>query len=342
VTKESLTGCTSANFHEAGRSEYLAHYVFSSFGTSVPVPRQEDTGLDLICTLTERDGQRLWPVATYSVQVKSTRSPWVFADKRSIRWIVEAPMPVFFCIVDKRTAKVSIFNTWPRFLAWVMSDSFERIEMTVGESGTGKIEVEINRDGTYSLSAPIAEFAITDILDAELHSQIRSILQVWIQYDQSNIHRIQSGIKSLTSISNYETNNPSVLGVIQLSRPMISDFSNDPKFSQFVEHLKWVARSLAEQKELKGFLRAALLLRHLDALNPIINELDCYPLLLQLEKDFPFEGMANESSFAGLDGLGSAFDTLTNKSVEDSKLRMETYIKSGSWRLPDESLEGNA
>ncbi len=59
-----LTGSTSANFHEANRSEYLAHFAFSSFGTSVPVPRPEDTGLDLYCTLTERVGQRIWPRAS--------------------------------------------------------------------------------------------------------------------------------------------------------------------------------------------------------------------------------------------------------------------------------------
>src|SRR4051794_14153724 len=93
------TGATSANFHEAGRSEYLAHYVFSSFGTSVPVPRHEDTGLDLYCTLTERIGQRLWPIASYNVQVKSTPDPWEFPDERSVKWIVEHPLPVFLCIV---------------------------------------------------------------------------------------------------------------------------------------------------------------------------------------------------------------------------------------------------
>ncbi len=35
------------NLHEGSRSEYLAQYVFSMFGTSVPVLHQEDYGLDL-------------------------------------------------------------------------------------------------------------------------------------------------------------------------------------------------------------------------------------------------------------------------------------------------------
>src|SRR5579871_262979 len=89
--KRSQTGSTSANFHEANRSEYLAHYVFSSLGTSVPVPRPEDTGLDLYCTLTKRIGQRIWPQAYYAVQVKSTMDPWTFDGQDSVKWLIEYP-----------------------------------------------------------------------------------------------------------------------------------------------------------------------------------------------------------------------------------------------------------
>jgi hypothetical protein len=48
-----MTGSLSANLHEGSRSEYLAQFVFSSFGTAVPIPHQEDTGLDIYCTLLE-------------------------------------------------------------------------------------------------------------------------------------------------------------------------------------------------------------------------------------------------------------------------------------------------
>ena len=71
----SMVGSIPANLHEGSRSEYLAQFVFSSFGTAIPVPHQEDSGLDIYCTLLERDGQRAWPRAYYSVQVKSTMEP---------------------------------------------------------------------------------------------------------------------------------------------------------------------------------------------------------------------------------------------------------------------------
>ena len=106
------TGSTSANFHEANRSEYLAHYVFSSFGTSVPVPRPEDTGLDLYCTLTERVGQRIWPRAYYSVQVKSTFESWKFESPDSIRWLIDTRCRFCFAL-SSRKKDVSSFTTPP-------------------------------------------------------------------------------------------------------------------------------------------------------------------------------------------------------------------------------------
>jgi hypothetical protein len=66
----SMAGSIAANLHEGSRSEYLAQFVFSSFGDAIPVPHQENSGLDIYCTLFERVGQRAWPRAYYSVQVK--------------------------------------------------------------------------------------------------------------------------------------------------------------------------------------------------------------------------------------------------------------------------------
>ena len=34
----------AANLHQGSRLEYLGYYVFTGFGTAVPVPRQEDRG----------------------------------------------------------------------------------------------------------------------------------------------------------------------------------------------------------------------------------------------------------------------------------------------------------
>ena len=116
----AMVGSIAANLHEGSRSEYLAQFVFSSFGTAIPVPHQEDSGLDIYCTLLERDGQCAWPRAYYAVQVKSDMTPWRFEGQKSVQWIIEHPPPIFLCVVQKADARILVYHTAPRFALWVL------------------------------------------------------------------------------------------------------------------------------------------------------------------------------------------------------------------------------
>jgi hypothetical protein len=127
--RRTAVGSLATNPHEGSRSEYLAQYVFSTFGTAIPVPHQEDTGLDMYCTLLERIGRRSWPFAYYSVQVKSTMEPWVSGSPESVRWIIEHPLPIFLCIVIKAEARILVYHTAPRFAAWILPLHKERLEL---------------------------------------------------------------------------------------------------------------------------------------------------------------------------------------------------------------------
>ena len=98
------TGSYAPNAREGARSEYLAQYVFSRFGTSLPVLRQEDHGLDLHCKLSERKGRRAWPVAYYSVQVKSNNRPVLCSSRDSVEWLVGYSSALQLCVVDKKLA----------------------------------------------------------------------------------------------------------------------------------------------------------------------------------------------------------------------------------------------
>ena len=128
---EPQTGSYAPNAREGARSEYLAHYVFSRFGTSLPVLRQEDHGLDLHCTLSERKGRRAWPVAYYSVQVKSTNRPVVYSSRESVEWLVGYPSALLLCVVDKKKAQIRVFQTMARFGAAVNIQLPERLRLVL-------------------------------------------------------------------------------------------------------------------------------------------------------------------------------------------------------------------
>jgi hypothetical protein len=81
MTRESRIGSTggvAANFHEGRRSELLADFIFSQWGTVTPVRQSDDHGTDLYCTLTERVGQLMRVRDYYTVQVKSDGQTWKF------------------------------------------------------------------------------------------------------------------------------------------------------------------------------------------------------------------------------------------------------------------------
>ena len=126
MTEKRGPGSLPINFRGGNRSEYLAQFVFSAFGTAIPVPHQEDTGLDIYCTLLQQEGRRAWPRAYYSVQVKSTMDPWEFNGRNSVRWFIEHPLPIFLCIVQKAEAKI---------LPGVARTAFSRFHKSPGDRG---------------------------------------------------------------------------------------------------------------------------------------------------------------------------------------------------------------
>jgi hypothetical protein len=201
----SNPGSVAANLHEGSRSEYLAQFVFSSFGTAVAVPHQEDSGIDMYCTLLERDGQRAWPRAYYSVQVKSTMAPWVFGSPESIRWIIENPLPIFLCVVQKTEARILVYQTTPRFAAWVLPTRPRRLKLIPGTKMDGRT-VGWGTGDTFRLQAPILNFSIRQLLDRGFRRRVADVLKFWIENDVENLARIRCGIPWFRVPVGYKTN----------------------------------------------------------------------------------------------------------------------------------------
>lgn len=214
----SMVGSIAANLHEGSRSEYLAQFVFSSFGTAIPVPHQEDSGLDIYCTLLERQGQRAWPRAYYSVQVKSTMEPWVFGSPESVRWIIEHPLPIFLCIVQKAEARILVYHTTPRFAVWAVLTHPDRLELIPGTE-TKAQTVDWSTGETFNLKAPILNFTIQEVLDRDFRAHVAEVLKFWIDYDMENLFRIKSGIHHFRVPDDYETNTTKVTGWITQGGP---------------------------------------------------------------------------------------------------------------------------
>jgi hypothetical protein len=258
----SMVGSIAANLHEGSRSEYLAQFVFSSFGTAIPVPHQEDSGLDIYCTLLERVGQRAWPRAYYSVQVKSTMEPWVFGGPESVRWIIEHPLPIFLCIVQKPEARILVYHTTPRFAAWALPIHRNRLELTPGTETKGRTVAWVTGD-TFKLEAPILNFTIEQVLDRDFRTQVAEVLKFWIDYDVENLFRIKSGIHFFWVPHEYETNTTKLTAWSGQGQQFLPEESLELAHNRLKELLGFVATHRHRNKDMVSAAIYAMALRQL-------------------------------------------------------------------------------
>jgi hypothetical protein len=272
------TGSYAPNFHDGSRSEYLAQYVFSGFGPSVPVPHQEDHGIDLFCTLSERKGSRAWPVAYYSVQVKSTDEPWIFSGPKSVEWFLGYPAPLLLCIVDKKLAAIRVYQTVPRFQAAVMMVPPKSITLNPGIPGKGRVvnwspKGELaGSDGVFSLSAPILQFTVSDLMSDEQFKVFADTLRFWIFQDLANIHRLQAGMRATYTISRYRTNIvPANENIVRFEEMRADVESRATAEVMLWEQLDWLSMVMLGDNDRVGALLVTLLMRHLQLENSQIE-----------------------------------------------------------------------
>jgi Domain of unknown function (DUF4365) len=305
VKPSPQTGSYAPNPHEGARSEYLAQYVFSSFGTSLPVLRQEDHGIDLHCSLSERKGKRAWPLAYFSVQVKSTRRPVTYSSRDSVEWLVGYPSPLLLCVVDKKAVQFSIYQTMHRFAAAATIELPDQITLTMGRAGKGRT-LDWDDTGKCDLGPPILQFSPDDLMDGIRFERYRQVLHYWVLCDQANVRRYQMGMRSLTIPGLYTTNELPAAATgryfLNYPTPEIRARAEGTAF----ELDEWLGPLLLSNGDRLGALLTALMLRHRDpdyargrgsALFAALRDHSELDVAMATEGDYlfaPYDGLLNE------------------------------------------------
>jgi hypothetical protein len=250
--------------HEGSRSEYLAQYVFGSWGTAVVTPRQEDHGIDLACTLMKQVGGRFLATIPYTVQVKSTMGPVIFEGEEVVRWLVEHPLPFFLCVVNKKSGRLSVYQTLARFLVWTIGRWPEKVELVPAAPVAGQVGRSPQWPGnyTFSLDQPILDFTVNDMLDQGFWDQARAVFEYWVKFDNDNATRVRARLPRCCFPSEYRTNEPG-RGLMGgwLQHPTREQF--DETSASMEEFLAWVGGQLAQRRDMAGAAKAAQLHRHL-------------------------------------------------------------------------------
>src|SRR5882762_3466342 len=95
--KEKLMpGGRSRSFRLGDRSELLVQHLLAGLAFTTPVPRQEDIGIDFLCSLITGldDAGLLWAGPFFTVQAKSNVEAVVYQDPHQLQWIKHQENPL--------------------------------------------------------------------------------------------------------------------------------------------------------------------------------------------------------------------------------------------------------
>jgi len=270
-----MPGAIAASLHEGSRSEYLAQYVFSSWGTAIAIPHQEDSGVDLFCTLVEKKGRRAWAKSPYTVQVKSTMDAWNFEGEDEIKWLIEHPLPLFLCVVDKKKAGLRVYQTSPRFHVWANGSLPKQLSLKPTDDTKGQCP-EWNIGKTVSLRAPILDFSIEDTLDGRFVAKATRVIQAWIDVDCKNLDLKRTGTYNFYVPFSYEPNAlPGATTRVEFTRQVTkAELKN--ALDSFKDPLNFLSGELCKEKDVYGATLSLLLHRHLYPREPHshMNQID--------------------------------------------------------------------
>lgn len=267
-----MTGAVARNLHEGSRSEILADYLFSTWGTVSPVRRQDDYGVDLFCTLTEAIGQRSTVSDYYSVQVKSTDDPWVVEGPDAVKWLIDHPTPLFLACVNKTEGVLTVYKTLVRFLCGLW-EAPDRLELVPNPGGGGEHSAW-QGSGRFELSAPILRVTIHDLLDKDKLARLRQVFQFWVRVDNENCTFRRMGLLRLREPDHYCTNELPVTGIVEqgMTRPKSEQVS--VAIRTLVEALDCVGVQLLRSGDCECALYAGLLLDRIRTTNDAVFEGD--------------------------------------------------------------------
>jgi hypothetical protein len=102
--------------------------------------------------------------------------------------------------------RVRIYQIFPRFYVWAFSDSLPaRLELTPGEGKTGQ-SVQWTNASSFSLSAPIIEASMNDLMDDKRLLKLRETFAHWVRLDRENCDLVRQGLPRFRMPASYTVN----------------------------------------------------------------------------------------------------------------------------------------
>ena len=285
-----MPGSRSRTFRLGDRSELLVQNLLTGIAFTTPVPRQEDIGIDFMCSLITGygKGSLLKAGSVFSVQAKSNTDPVVYDKPHEVEWITHQENPLLICVADRNAGAMDVYSTWNLLCAvqmgWRGKKVPDCIRLLPGKTGAKWPGVDDQDDGSQdvSLGKPIIRIEHNQIFDETSMAAAVGVIDEWVRLDRTNIVNRYAGLNWVVGPHIYDTGklpsaqvasfywNPNNLGycILNLGRAstavwrILSDFGlpNDAntqkELTASMPHLRELLRSFCTfDPSLRDFLK---------------------------------------------------------------------------------------
>lgn len=201
------------------RAEYISQGIFSALGYSVPILRQEDFGLDFLCTTVINKGTVSYPSKSFTVQLKTSHDSIVYdlTDEEKYKWLLKNNLPFFICYFDTKSNRVDFYSTSMigNYLinkpSCVTKVSF-RMDKTLGHCVVPHYEHRKgNKVFVIDMKKPFLSIKISDLTNEKTINKYRRILDNILKREYENIVYRNLNLPFMRWVHDYTTNNEKIL-----------------------------------------------------------------------------------------------------------------------------------
>lgn len=211
-----MPGGRARSFRLGDRSELLVEHLLGGVAFTIRVPRQEDIGIDFMCSLiTGPHGVSLLKAGPFfSVQAKSSTEAVIYEKPHELDWIMHQENPLLICVADREASAMDVYSTWNLICAiqggWNGQKPASRINLCPGDSSGEWPWIRNNPDGSQDvfLGKPIIRITHDQVFNENSTTAIADVLEGWVAIDRENIVNRHAGLNWVVGPLAYETGKP--------------------------------------------------------------------------------------------------------------------------------------
>lgn len=175
-----MPGKRDRNLRSGDLAEGLALLAFREFSAVAPFPREEDFGIDAMCTLIREEGRALIPENTFAIQIKACSVREIELDQGQLHWLASVDVPFFHVLVDRQTTSLELYT-----YEWIHALHFE---------GAATFTVDRPDDAAFFqaqpglisfkparawLGPPILRLSLSELVERDGRRKVYSLLKIW-------------------------------------------------------------------------------------------------------------------------------------------------------------------